>query len=202
MRSERSSGRRSLLLWIERGCLASGVLLLAWAGYGWFERMAVERAGRQTAASWSREPEPDASSGIVAVSFEKIARGQTIGLVEIPRLRFSAAVAEGDDDGTLKKAIGHLPDTPFPWSLGNSVLAGHRDTHFRALRELRIGDELRMRTSHGEFKYRVADKLIVNPEDVSVLAKSPARRLTLVTCYPFSYTGRAPQRFIVIADGF
>jgi len=52
----------------------------------------------------------------------------------------------------------------------------------------------------GEYRYRVASTKIVKPRDVSVLDSSESEILTLVTCYPFSYVGPAPQRFIVRAE--
>jgi len=123
-----------------------------------------------------------------------------VGVLEIPRLKLSEVVASGEDDKTLKVAIGHLLDTPLPWAQGNSVLAAHRDTHFRPLRDIRQGDLVLLKTRKGVFEYSVKDTMIVAPTDVWVMAPSTERRLTLVTCYPFNYIGSAPQRFIVQAD--
>jgi sortase A len=110
-------------------------------------------------------------------------------------------VAEGDDDSTLSIAIGHLPDTPLPWEDGNSALAAHRDTFFRPLRDIRIGDELRLTTTvHEQLRYRVRETLVVGPEDVGVLDSTDSPSLTLITCYPFNFVGHAPQRFIVRAE--
>jgi sortase A len=125
--------------------------------------------------------------------------GEPMGRIEVPRLHVSAAVANGDDDGTLSVAIGHLPDTPFPWEAGNSALAGHRDTFFRQLRNIRVGDDMRVVTPYGDFTYQVSRTLIVTPDDLSVLEPTAEPTLTLVTCYPFSYVGHAPKRFIVQA---
>jgi sortase A len=123
-----------------------------------------------------------------------------VGLLSIPRLGYSEAVAEGDDAATLRVAIGHLPDTAVPWIDGNTALAGHRDTLFRSLAKIRVGDELALSTAHGDFRYRVSQTLIVDPDDVWVLAPAPGRQLTLITCYPFHYIGSAPHRFIVRAE--
>jgi sortase A len=122
-----------------------------------------------------------------------------IGRLEIPRLDVSVIVMEGDDDTTLARAAGHLPDTALPWDPGNAVIAGHRDTFFRPLRNVREGDEIRMTTARGVFDYRVIRTEIVEPGNLSVLAPTAARSLTLVTCYPFYYIGSAPQRFIIHA---
>jgi sortase A len=123
-----------------------------------------------------------------------------VGVLEIPRLKFSEVVASGEDDKTLKVAIGHLLDSPLPWAQGNSVLAAHRDTHFRPLRNIQHGDLVRLKTRRGVLEYNVTDTMIVAPTDVWVMAPSEGRRLTLVTCYPFNYVGSAPQRFIVRAE--
>jgi sortase (surface protein transpeptidase) len=40
---------------------------------------------------------------------------------------------------------------------------------------------------------------VVAPQDTWVLDATKAATLTLVTCYPFTYVGSAPQRFIVRA---
>ena len=78
-----------------------------------------------------------------------------VGVLEIPRLKFSEVVASGEDDKTLKVAIGHLLDSPLPWAQGNSVLAAHRDTHFRPLRDIQHGDLVRLKTRKGIFEYSV-----------------------------------------------
>jgi sortase A len=127
--------------------------------------------------------------------------GELIGRVDIPRLKLSAAVAEGDDDKTLGKAVGHLPDTPLPWQRrGNVGLAAHRDGLFRALGGIRIDDEVRVVTRQGEYHYRVKKTHIVDPDDVWVLAPTTRPTITLITCYPFSFVGNAPQRFVVQAE--
>jgi sortase A len=125
---------------------------------------------------------------------------ELIGRLEIPRLKLSVMVVDGDDPATLKIAAGHLPDTPLPWELGNSAVAGHRDSFFRALSEIKLNDNLIMMTPHGEFHYAVSSLRVVEPNDLTVLRQNGRSSLTLVTCYPFSYVGQAPKRFIVRAD--
>jgi sortase A len=122
-----------------------------------------------------------------------------VGLLTVPRLAISVVAVEGDDEAILRVAAGHLPDTPLPWQEGNASFAGHRDTFFRALREIRLGDEIEMTTTRGTFRYRVMRTRIVNPGDLSVLEPFDGAALTLITCYPFSYLGDAPQRFVVQA---
>lgn len=123
-----------------------------------------------------------------------------IGRLEIPRVNLSVMVVNGDDEATLQVAAGHLPDTPLPWELGNSAVAGHRDSFFRPLSKIKLHDTMTLKTPHGEFHYAVSSVRVVEPNDLSVLAQNGRSSLTLVTCYPFSYVGRAPKRFVVRAD--
>ena len=125
---------------------------------------------------------------------------QLIGRLEIPRLNVSVMVVDGDDAATLRVAAGHLPDTPLPWEFGNSAVAGHRDSFFRPLSAVKMNDRLRLVTPFGDFHYVVSNMRVVKPDDLSVLAQTGRSSLTLVTCYPFSYVGRAPKRFVVRAD--
>ena len=183
---------------------------LALAGFGvvcltWF---AVQFA---TTASFQREQNVKLAQEIDAGAGPRSVTGPAprpapapangiVGRLEIPRLGMSAIVVEGEDAATLKRAVGHLPDTAMPWEDGNTALAGHRDTFFRPLRAIHLGDEVRLVTAHGTFVYRVQETQIVGPDDVGVLSAGPRARLTLVTCYPFSYVGSAPWRFIVRAE--
>ena len=122
-----------------------------------------------------------------------------IGRLEIPRLELTAMVREGADGQTLHRAVGHIPGTALPGYAGNVALAGHRDTFFRALRNIKKDDNIDFETENGTYRYVVESTEIVGPRDVSVLAASHGQTLTLVTCYPFYYVGSAPKRFIVRA---
>ncbi len=142
-------------------------------------------------------------------------RGQMLGRVEIPRLKLSTIVREGVDAETLSVSAGHVPATAFPDHAGNFAVAAHRDTLFRAIRNIRKGDVVRFRSPHATYSYEVQATKIVYPSDVSVLEPNgggimPALNrstreldsehlLTLITCYPFYYIGPAPKRFIVEA---
>jgi sortase A len=122
-----------------------------------------------------------------------------IGRLTIPRLHLSAMVREGDGEDTLRVALGHIPGTALPGATGNIGVAGHRDTFFRALREIRQNDLIRLQSLAGTYVYRVDLTEIVTPGNVSVLRAGRQPELTLVTCYPFYYVGAAPGRFIVKA---
>jgi len=124
---------------------------------------------------------------------------RVLGRLEIPTLGVSTIVREGEDARTLQLAIGHIAGTALPGSSGNMGLAGHRDTFFRRLREIDVGDVIRLVAVEGTFTYVVESTQIVDPGDLWVLDPTPEPSLTLVTCYPFTYIGEAPERFIVRA---
>jgi sortase A len=127
-------------------------------------------------------------------------RAATVGQIVIPAVGLTAMVLEGDDEHTLRLAVGHIPGTAIPGPSGNVGLAGHRDTFFRPLRKMNVGDEIRFFTRVGIFKYRVVSLRIVLPDAIDVLDVTKRPTLTLVTCYPFYYIGAAPKRFIVHAE--
>jgi sortase A len=79
------------------------------------------------------------------------------------------------------------------------AIAGHRDTFFRPLKDIKLDDTIRLTTPDGTTEYRVIATKIVAPDDVSVLDGNQDGMMTLVTCYPFYYIGPAPKRFIVEA---
>ena len=186
--------------------IVSGVTAL-WVAYG-SVRAAVYREVQTARLEKALEPAAHARDEMVSERVDSANDGKdngvgpdgVVGILEIPRLKVSEVVASGDDNKTLDTSIGHLTDTPLPWARGNSVLAAHRDTHFRPLRDIHHGDLIRLKTKKGVLEYVVTDTMIVEPKDVWVMDQSQARRLTLVTCYPFNFIGSAPQRFIVKAE--
>jgi sortase A len=122
-----------------------------------------------------------------------------LGRIEISAIGLSAMILEGADERTLRQAVGHIPGTPLPGQPGNVALAGHRDTFFRALRRIRENDEITVETLSGSYRYRVDFTKVVDPGEVQVLDNADTAILTLVTCYPFSFVGPAPKRFVVRA---
>ena len=122
-----------------------------------------------------------------------------LAVLRIPRIGLEVPILEGTDDWTLNRGVGHIEDTANPGTDGNCGIAGHRDGFFRGLKDVQQGDSVELETLRGTELYRIERTWIVDPEDVSVLDPTPARSMTLVTCYPFYFVGSAPQRFIVRA---
>jgi len=142
----------------------------------------------------------DAGDRRTAPSAAAPAAGTLLGRLEAPSVNMTAPVLEGSDDATLSRGAGHIEDTPFPGQAGNIGIAGHRDTIFRPLRRIKVGDPLVLTSGDRTYRYRISKTLIVGPDDVYVLDPTPQPTLTLVTCYPFEFIGHAPKRFIIQAS--
>lgn len=128
-----------------------------------------------------------------------IDEGTLVGRLEIPRIGLDVLVAEGDSVTTLRRAVGHLPASARPGDHGNIALAGHRDTFFRPLEDVVVGDVIVLESEAGIERYEVEWTAVVEPTEVSMVDWGSEPALTLVTCYPFRFIGPAPQRFVVRA---
>ena len=198
--------RRHHLDLLERALFALAAVLL-----GWYVVQQATTAFHQAAMTRElesmrlrpRQNTDQYRSSSVAVSTHPIAElptGALVGRIQIPRVGVSAMIRQGDDVSTLREAVGHIPFTALPGDRGNSGLAGHRDTFFRGLRDVRPGDRITITTPRDVLEYEVRRTAVVEPDNVEVLNSTPEQTLTLVTCYPFNYIGSAPKRFIVTAE--
>lgn len=171
--------------------------------YDWM--MQVTPLGRWTgyvapAPVRSVAEERQSTSRVNPVAPPALPEGALLGRVEILRLHLSAVVRQGVDASTLSRSVGHVPSTAGPGAVGNFAIAAHRDTLFRALKDIKIGDAVSFQSPGAQFDYEVVSTKIVRPSDVSVLQPVGGQKLlTMITCYPFYYVGSAPKRFIVTA---
>jgi sortase A len=191
-----------MMRWIERGLLLVGVACLAISAGSWVDSRLYQRMqGRRLDALLHNGSDRHRQQRNHAVGTGRRGGGESelVGRIEIPRLGISAIIAEGTDPRTLRRAVGHVPATALPGDDGNIVLAGHRDSFFRALKDVRAGDRVRITTQAGVYDYQVDSTDVVGPERVDLLDASAAATLTLITCYPFNYLGPAPGRFVVHA---
>src|SRR5210317_1196312 len=95
-------------------------------------------------------------------------------------------VLAGGSGRTMAFAPGHLGASAMPGEAGNSIIAGHRDTHFAFLRDVEVGDLIGVETARRQgHLYEVVDVEIVNSRNGSLLLDSGQPMLSLVTCYPF-----------------
>ena len=149
---------------------------------------------------WGQSTPPPPPPSIARSEPETYSPGDLIGSLSIPRLDARWTLYEGTGERELVRGPGHLEGTARPGSGGNCVIAGHRDTHFRALKDVRAGDDILLQSAKGNFRYRVTDVKVVYPSNTQLLQPVPGPTLTLVTCFPFYYVGPAPKRYIVRAE--
>ena len=122
-----------------------------------------------------------------------------LAVMTIDKLDIQVPVYNGADDFNLNRGVARIKGTASVDDTGNLGIAGHRDGFFRGLKDIAMGDQIALQTTRGEVIYTVSSIEIVEPSDVSVLASTSEKTITLVTCYPFYYVGHAPKRFIVKA---
>ena len=161
------------------------------------------RVGQAEAAREFEQPVPDTKetrSVVRPAALHQFHLGDTVAKLKIPRLETELYVIEGDGPGELRRGPGHLAGTVLPGAKGNCIIAGHRDTHFRVLKNIRKGDDILLETRTGQFLYRVKSTRIVTPDNTAALKPTRESELNLITCYPFYYVGSAPKRFVVEAQ--
>ena len=152
--------------------------------------------------TWSGKVDMKLWSGIRVRTYKaalKRPTPPTLAILKIPSIHLEVPVHDGTSDAVLDLAAGRIEHTALPGTPGNVGIAAHRDGYFRALKDIKEGDELVLDTPVATEQYRVEWIRITTPEDVSVIDPTPGRAVTLVGCYPFYHVGAAPQRFIVRA---
>jgi sortase A len=185
----------TILRWSRNVLLIIGLLALSYVGYALLDsRLYQAEQARRFERELKETNMPRAKSSGIAVS-----EGSPLGRIEISAIGLKTMILEGTEEETLRRAVGHIRSTPLPGQRGNVALAGHRDTYFSELRDIRVNDEITLTTLSGSFHYRVVSTKVVKPEETEVLKDNGADTLTLVTCYPFNFVGSAPKRFIVRA---
>jgi sortase A len=215
---------RSLVRWIPHFFVIAGILALGYVGVTLLDakifqaqevrrfeqarKSQKERQAPQSVKPSTGDESPETPllpvrlsgpGGASAQGHETARRGAAWGRIEVKSIGLSSMILEGVDPQTLRRGVGHIPGTAVPGEPGNVALAGHRDTFFRALRNIRKDDEITLETLNGSYRYRVDSTQVVAPEDIEALNGSGEAILTLVTCYPFSFVGPAPKRYIVRA---
>lgn len=220
--ANRSTKRNSWIDDMQRGLIVLGLLLLGFYAAAQIHSMLTFRAAlRELKQNNQAEPAstqkaerkllPSDSSyaaqepagpeeGMNTPSASATRRaGAALALLRIPTLQLEVPVLEGIDAVTLNSGVGRIPGTAFPGQPGNIGIAGHRDSFFQGLKGINKGDTIQLTFRQHTDTYVVDMIEITSPEDIGVLEPGPQPELTLVTCYPFSFIGPAPRRFVVRA---
>ena len=119
--------------------------------------------------------------------------------IDVPRLGYRAAVAEGVDSKTLAGGPGRYPELAWPGQDGDVGVAAH-NVYWVRFNDLGPGDLVRLETRWGTYTYRITARRIVAPDDRTVLVPTTSPRLTLTTCWPLWAGAFATQRLVFFAD--
>jgi sortase A len=123
-----------------------------------------------------------------------------VARIEIPRLHASAIVLAGSSGQALAFGPGHVELTPDAGERGVAVYSAHRDTHFRFLRDVAIGDEIDITRSDGRrFRYRADSAAVVRFDASGIDPQTDGYQLVLSTCWPFDALTSGPERYLLHA---
>jgi sortase A len=121
--------------------------------------------------------------------------------ITAPRIGETAVVLSGASGEALAFGPARLANTPAPGEPGTSVIAAHRDTHFRWLKDVKPGDLLVITRKDGtSLTFRAGVSRIARWDASGINADAPGRNLALATCWPFDATEQGPLRYIVDAE--
>ncbi len=125
-----------------------------------------------------------------------------VARLEIPRLGLSRYILSGGHGRALAFGPGWFEGTAHPGGQGKSVISGHRDTHFRFLEYLEIGDALLIHTADGDkVQYTVKYRQVHHEQAGWLISPDEPRQLVLITCYPFdALVPGGPWRYVITAD--
>lgn len=149
----------------------------------------------------SPEKEPEKIEEPEPRDYAEYAKGAEIGWLLIPALDMKYPIYWGTDEDTLSQGVGYHPGkfTTPPDGYGHTVLSGHRETVFRGLGELEPGARMYVQFENIQYEYEIRKSWITDAGDRSVIVKKTEPILTLTTCYPFTFIGSAPDRYIIEA---
>lgn len=126
---------------------------------------------------------------------------QTAAEISAPRLDRSAIVLEGASGEALAFGPAWLTTTPMPGDEGTAVIAAHRDTHFRWLKDVTPGDLLVLTRRDGRrFLFRAGEGRVARWDESGINASASGHNLALATCWPFDAIEQGPMRYIVNAE--
>ncbi|MDA9499647.1 class GN sortase [Bradyrhizobium sp. CCBAU 11357] len=169
-----------------------GLLLFGDGAYihakAWLAQVLLERAFDRSVATG------------VAVKPWSWADTWPVARIEVKRIGASAIVLEGASGQALAFGPGHIQHTADAGERGIAVYAGHRDTHFRFLKDVAIGDVVDVTRSDGRhFRYRADSSAVVRFDASGIDPMAQGFEIVLATCWPFDAVTPGPERYILHA---
>jgi sortase A len=123
-----------------------------------------------------------------------------VARIEVKRLHARTIALAGSSGQALAFGPGHVEQTSDAGERGVAVYSAHRDTHFRFLKEIAIGDEIDVMRSDGHsFRYRTDSTAVVRFDASGIDPSGNGYELVLSTCWPFDAVTPGPGRYLVHA---
>ena len=176
---------------------ACGIALISIGSYNYF------RSAYYISSLFLRNDYKPALQPKITVDENKITFprfGEKFADLIIDKASINVPVFHGDSEEQLLKGAGHFNGSRFPGEGSNVVLAGHRNSVFKGLKNVSKGDTIVLNTTYGKYVYKISEIKITKGNDDSIVQPLDSEKLTLYTCYPFNYIGNAPNRYVVISD--
>jgi len=109
-----------------------------------------------------------------------------IAKMTVARLGKELILLKGVDPTSLAFSAGVMHQYSKLTSTSPFVIAGHRDTHFRFLKDIIMQDIISLTDKNGINQlYQVQSMEIVDSEESAMLIDEQDPSLVLITCYPF-----------------
>ncbi len=175
-----------------------GVVFIAIFGYQYFKQERAQGQSMSKAQERLEKTKEDKFSKEEIARF-KVGQDEAFAILDIPKLGKSLPIVEGTDPEALDKGVGHLTNSVYPGQGEQILLSGHRDTVFRSFGKIEIGDHFIVNMPYGSYTYEIKETKIVPEDDTTVIGEMGEEVLVVTTCYPFSYIGNAPDRFVAYA---
>jgi len=187
---------------VSRTCLGALLVLLLILGFwqvgeGTWIHLKAELAQYLLERAWERRLQGEAQA-----KPWPWADTWPLAKLQAPKYGVDLVVLAGASSRTLAFGPAHASATAMPGKPGTAVLSGHRDTHFRFLERLQLGDEIFVEVPReGTSRYQVVEITIVNARHARIEARTDRQALVLVTCYPFdAVVPGGPLRYVVTAE--
>lgn len=208
-----------IIAWV---LILSGIGLAGFNGYQWWDQLNITdekpKIANSITKNWNNKAiekplisvetvqpiKKNPSIKITTTQKQKTShnQGNNIGQLLLPRINSVLPVVEGTDPDSLEKGVGKYVGygTVSPDQTGHVVLSGHRDTVFRKVGKLKIGDRLYMSYQGNIYIYQIRKTWVTKSDDRTVIVPKNQPILTLTTCYPFDFVGSAPDRYIIESE--
>lgn len=125
-----------------------------------------------------------------------------VARLQVPAYDEDIIILAGDSGRNLAFAPGYRFGTAKPGDKGVSLISAHRDTHFEFLKNIKLGDEIKIQTDKGNIiKYIITNTKVVNQKNTNINLSKTNKELILVTCFPFdSIQADTDLRFLAFAE--